>query len=72
MLASIKLSESLTQDAKSASKIAKRTLPEQIEHWARLGKACDENPDLPVHMLQDILASRVEMSLNKLSQFRFR
>ena len=71
MLASIKLSESLIQEAKSVSKIAKRTLPEQIEHWARLGKACDENPDLPVHMLQDILASRVEMNLNKLSRFHF-
>ena len=71
MLASIKLSESLIQDAKSASKIAKRTIPEQIEHWARLGKACDENSDLPVHMLQDILASREKMNLNKLSQFRF-
>ncbi len=71
MLASIKLSESLIQDAKSASKIAKRTLSEQIEHWARLGKACDENPDLPVYMLQDILVSRVEMNLNKLSKFRF-
>ena len=71
MLASIKLSELLIQDAKSASKIAKRTLPEQIEHWARLGKACDENPELPVHILQDILASRAEMNLNKLSRFRF-
>ena len=71
MLASIQLSESLIQDAKSASKIAKRTIPEQIEHWARLGKACDENSDLPVHMLQDILASREKMNLNKLSQFRF-
>ena len=71
MLVPIKLSESLIQDAKSASRIAKRTLPNQIEHWARLGKACDENPDLPVHMLQDILASRVEMNLNKLSQFHF-
>jgi hypothetical protein len=70
-LASIKLSESLIQDAKSASKVAKRTLPEQIEHWAHLGKAFDENPNLPVHMLQDILVSREEMNLNKLSQFRF-
>ena len=71
MLASIKLSESLIQDAKSASKIAKRTLPEQIEHWARLGKACEDNPDLQVDMIQDVLASRAEMNLNKLSQFRF-
>jgi hypothetical protein len=71
MLALIKLSESFIQDAESASRIAKRTLPEQIEYWARLGKACDENPDLPVHILQDILVSRVEMNLNKLSKFRF-
>ena len=71
MLVSIELSESLIDDANSASGITKRTISEQIEYWARLGKACDENSDLPVHMLQDILTSRVEMNLNKLSRFRF-
>ena len=71
MVASIKLSESLIQDAKSASKITKRTLSEQIEYWVYLGKAADENPDLPVHILQDILVSREEMNLNTLSRFHF-
>jgi ParD-like antitoxin of type II bacterial toxin-antitoxin system len=71
MLVSIKLSDSLVEDAKSASKITKRTSSGQLEYWTRLGKACDENPDLPVPMLEDILASKVEMSLNKLSRFQF-
>ena len=71
MLVSIELSESLIDDANSASGITKRTISEQIEYWARLGRACEDNPDLQVDMIQDILASRAEMNLNKLSQFRF-
>ena len=71
MLVSIKLSDSLVENAKSASRTTKRTLSEQIEYWARLGKACEDNPDLQVDMIQDILASRAEMNLNQLSQFRF-
>ncbi len=71
MLISIELSESLIDDAKFASKIAKITPSEQLEYWARLGKACDENPDLPVPMLQDILVSRAEINLNKLIQYHF-
>jgi hypothetical protein len=67
----VQLSESLVREAKSASEGASRTLSEQIEYWARLGKASDENPDLPVPILQDILASQAEKSLNKLSKFRF-
>ena len=71
MLVSIKLSDSLVENARSASRATKRTLSEQLEYWARLGKVCDENSDLPVPLLQDILASRVEMNLNQLTQFRF-
>ncbi len=67
----VQLSESLVQEAKSASDGTSRTLSEQIEYWARLGKASDENPDLPVPILQDILASQAEKNLNKLSKFRF-
>ncbi|MEI8077902.1 MAG: hypothetical protein WCH33_09390 [Betaproteobacteria bacterium] len=67
----VQLSESLVQEAKSASDGTSRTLSEQIEYWVLLGKASDENPDLPVPILQDILASQAEKNLNKLSKFRF-
>ena len=67
----IKLSESLVQDAKSASEIAKISIPEQIEKWARLGKAYDENPDLPIYLIQDIFASKGEIEQCKLAKFCF-
>jgi len=71
MLIPVELSESLLEDANSASKITKRNLSEQIEHWARLGKSIEENPELPVLFIQDILASQADIALNKLSKFRF-
>jgi hypothetical protein len=33
-----------------------RSVAEQIEYWARLGEVAEENPDLPINMLQDMLA----------------
>ena len=67
----VQLSASLVLDAKSASKISNRSISEQIEHWARLGKASSENPDLPIHLIQDILASKVEIEQFKLAKFYF-
>lgn len=58
-------------DAKSAAKITKRNLSRQIEYWARLGKSIEENPELPLPLIQDILASQADIALNKLSKFRF-
>lgn len=67
----VKLPASLVQDAKYASVITKSSIPEQIEQWARLGKAADENPDLPIHLIRDILASKVEIAQCKLAKFCF-
>ena len=71
MLIQVELSKSLVADAKSASKITKRTLSKQIEYWARLGKSIEENPELPALLIQDILESQADMVLNRLSKFRF-
>ena len=71
MLISVEFSESLVADAKSAAKITKRNLSKQIEYWARLGKSIEENPELPLPMIQDILVSQADIALNKLSKFRF-
>ena len=71
MFIQIELSESLVADAKSESKITKRTLSKQIEHWARLGKSIEENPELPVLLIQDILEGQAEIALNRLTKFRF-
>jgi DNA polymerase III psi subunit len=48
-----------------------RSLAEQIEHWARLGKVAEENPDLPINLLQDLLVSMEELKAGNLSAYQF-
>jgi hypothetical protein len=48
-----------------------RSIPKQIEHWARLGKAVEENPDLPVQFIQDTLLAVEEAKANLLTEYQF-
>lgn len=55
MPVNVKLSENLVDIAKRYAHIQHRSLPKQIEHWSRIGKIAEENPDLPYAMIRDIL-----------------
>lgn len=48
-----------------------RSVAEQIEYWARLGKVAEKNPDLPISMLQDMLVSMEEVKASNLSAYQF-
>ena len=48
-----------------------RPVPKQIEHWARLGKAEEENPDMPISMIQDVFTSLEEAKAGKFSEYQF-
>ena len=67
----VKLSNSLVKDAKLCAQVMNRSTAEQIEYWARLGKAAESNPDLPIDMLQDLLVSLQEVKTGKLKAYRF-
>ena len=49
-----------------------RTIPMQIEHWVRIGKVAEENPDLPYSFIEDILKGKAEMDNGNVSLFEFR
>lgn len=51
----IKLSDHLIKEAKRYSIAYSRSTPKQIEHWAKIGKIAEENPDLTFNFIQDIL-----------------
>ena len=70
MTTAIKLSDLLVSDAKSQAQIMHRSTSQQIEYWARLGKAMEDNPDLPVCMLQDMLASIQEVNASNLNPYK--
>ena len=46
MAKAVRISEELLTEAKKFSRLDHRSVAGQIEHWARLGKCAEENPDL--------------------------
>jgi ParD-like antitoxin of type II bacterial toxin-antitoxin system len=45
-MAAVQLSDELVAEAKQAAKLNHRSLPKQIEYWARIGKADEEKNNL--------------------------
>jgi len=71
MPVAIKLSDLLIEEARPYAQAMHRSVPKQIEYWARLGKVAEENPDLPISMLQDILIGIEEVKADNLTPYSF-
>ncbi|HBR21476.1 MAG TPA: hypothetical protein DD713_02740 [Nitrospiraceae bacterium] len=71
MATAIRISEELIGDAKKFSRIDHRSLTGQIEHWARIGKCAEENPDLPYTLIKEILIGIEELEQGAKSEYKF-
>lgn len=71
MAVAMKLSEDLVEDAKIVAAAEHRSVPKQIEYWARIGKAVLDNPDLPLRMIQDTMLSLEEAKASQVSAYQF-
>ena len=70
--AAIKLSNEIINEASKYALIYTRSIPMQIEHWARIGKIAEENPDLPYTFIEDALMGKIEKDAGDVSVFEFR
>jgi hypothetical protein len=61
MATAVKISDNLFAKAKIKSKVFKRSVAGQIEYWATIGQIVDENPDLPLPLIQEILMAKEEI-----------
>lgn len=68
MSINVKLSEALVNEAKRYAKIQHRSVPRQIEYWAKIGKIAEENPDLPFDLIRNILIADEE---NTVGEYEF-
>lgn len=71
MAVALKLPDELIDIAKPCAAAMHPPVPKQIEHWARLGKAVEENPDLPVQFIQDTLLALEEANAGLLTEYQF-
>lgn len=54
-MVAVNLSKELVEDAKRYAAVYHRSVPKQIEFWAKIAKNVEANPDLPYHFVRDIL-----------------
>ena len=71
MTTAVRINDDLVRDAKIFSKIDKRSLTGQIEHWARIGKCAEENPDLTYSLIKDIIIGIAELEQGEASEYKF-
>ena len=71
MATAVRISEELVNDAKKISRVDHRSLTGQIEHWARMGKCAEENPDLTYSLIKEILIGIEELEQGEKSEYKF-
>ena len=71
MATAIRISEGLVNEAKKFSRVDHRSLTGQIEHWARMGKCAEENPDLTYSLIKEILIGVEELAQGEKSEYKF-
>lgn len=67
----IKLSDKLVDEARRYANICSRSIPKQIEYWARIGKVAEENPDLSYDFIKGILIAKQEVEDGDVTPYKF-
>lgn len=57
---SIRIDQTLYDQARTEAAAEHRTIAGQVEYWAKVGRAALDNPDLPVSFIAESLASLAE------------
>lgn len=71
MTTAVRVSDKLVREARLFSKVDNRSVTGQIEHWARIGKCAEENPDLPYILIKEILTGLEELDQGISSEYKF-
>lgn len=61
MSTAIKISDKIASEARVTAKVTRRSMAGQVEYWAYIGKAAEDNPDLSFLVINDILLGREQL-----------
>ncbi|MEW6102975.1 MAG: hypothetical protein AB1630_04015 [bacterium] len=71
MAVAVRISKELVSEAKKYSHIDHRSITGQIEHWTKIGKCAEENPDLTYSLIKEIFIGIEELEQGEKSEYRF-
>lgn len=69
MAISIRLDDDFVSDVKIHAEAANRSVPRQIEHWAKIGQIAEDNPDLPYSFIHETLLAQSEIKNQKVTRY---
>lgn len=67
---SVNLDAGLVKAARSYSVVQSRSVPKQIEHWAKIGRISEENPDLSYSVIKDMLLGLEDVKNDDLDEYK--
>lgn len=71
MAHSVRLSDILVKEAQAVGEVMSRSGAGQIEHWAKIGKIAEENPDLSYEFIRDSLLAKAEVDNGLVDDYEF-
>ncbi|KTD64826.1 ParD-like family protein [Legionella spiritensis] len=71
MAQSVRLPDDLVNQAKATGSVMSRSGAGQIEHWAKIGRIAEENPDLTYEFIKDILLAKAEVDNGMVEDYEF-
>jgi hypothetical protein len=69
MAISIRLDADFVEDVKVHADAQSRSVPKQIEYWAKIGRIAEDNPDLPFSLINEILLAKSEIENGRLTRY---
>ena len=70
MTAAVRVSEKLVREAKLVAAVDNRSVTGQIEHWVKVGKCAEQNPDLTYGLIKEILIGIEELEQGERSEYK--
>ena len=71
MAKAVRVSDDLVMAARKFSRVENRSITGQIEHWVKIGKCAEENPDLTYELIKEILLGIEEFEQGEFSEYSF-
>ncbi|EPT1453055.1 ParD-like family protein [Escherichia coli] len=69
MAVSFRLDDEFVDSVKVHAEAQSRSVPKQIEHWAKIGRIAEDNPDLPFAFISEILLAKSEINNGQVTRY---
>ena len=69
MATSIRLDDVFVSEVQINAKVASRSVPKQIEHWVKIGKIAEDNPNLSYEFIRESLLAREEINNGEVTKY---